>query len=277
MITVEQEYSLKLKFLKYFEIIKIAYFNNTVYIVDVLGIGGLVAVRIWIFTQLYRTAFGSLGVTQLGGLVLTQTIWILAFTQSFHVSNRTRVIMKAIEYEIKSGSIAYSISKPYSYLLFNFFSCLGITGSNILTTVFFGLLSAVILAGFIKISLIGLLAGIFLLFFGVTLNTLAILIIGLSAFWAEDTSAFRWIYDKMLWIFGGIFLPLSLFPDKFRQIVELLPFNQMFYGPARMIVSFDGHLFYKYFAVQLVWVVIFALVAMRIYRTGLKNLSINAG
>src|SRR3989344_7856242 len=166
----------QLKFLKYFEIFKISYRNNITYLGEVLGIGGLVAVRIWFFTHLCRTAFVLSGTTALGGLTLTETIWILALAQAFHVSNRGRVIMKAIEYEVKSGSIAYTISKPYSYLLYNFFTCLGVVGSNLITSVLFGLLAAFFLVGTIQFSLIGLLAGLFLLFFGVTLNILAILI-----------------------------------------------------------------------------------------------------
>jgi hypothetical protein len=75
------------KFLKYFEVFKIAYYNNITYIGDVLGIGGLVGVRIWIFSQLYKTAFTLSGTSVLGGLNLTETIWILALAQSFHVSN----------------------------------------------------------------------------------------------------------------------------------------------------------------------------------------------
>lgn len=269
--------ALQLKFHKYFEIARIASRNNITYFGEVLGIGGLVAVRIWIFFQLYNTAFIISGLSVLGGLNLAETIWILALTQGFHVSNRTRVIMKAIEYEIKSGSVAYTMSKPYSYLLYNFFTCIGVAASNLLTSVLFGLLAAVLLVGTIKISLIGLMAGIFLLFFGVTLNTLAILIIGLSAFWAEDTSAFRWIYDKMLWIFGGIFLPFSVLPDKYRTVIELLPFNQMFYAPARMIVNFDPLVFYKNLAIQLVWIVFLSLLVRWMYKKGVKNLSMNAG
>ena len=121
---------LNLKFNKYFEVAKIAYFNNVTYMGDVLGIGGLVAIRIWIFSQLYQTAFKLSETSVLGGLTLTETIWILALAQSFHVSNRTRVIMKAIEYEIKSGSIAYTISKPYSYLLYNFFTFMALVVFN---------------------------------------------------------------------------------------------------------------------------------------------------
>ena len=106
---------------------------------------------------------------------------------------------------------------------------------------------------------------------------LAVLIIGLSAFWAEDTSAFRWIYDKMLWIFGGIFLPFSILPDKYQSLIQLLPFNQMLYAPARMIVSFNIQEFYKNFVIQIVWIIILSLLVRWMYKKGTKNLSVNAG
>ncbi len=265
------------KFAKYFEIARITYHDSTAYIGDVLGMAGLIVVRVWIFSQLYTLAFRLSGDTVIGGLNVAQTIWILALSQSFHVSNRTRKIMKDIEYEVKNGNIAYSISKPYSYLWFNFSACMGVIGGHLFLTSLFGLIAAAVLVGMVSIQVPAVILGIILLVFGFVLNTLAILIIGLLSFWTEDISAYRWIYDKFLWILGGIFLPSSLFPDQYRRIIELLPFNQMFYAPARMIVEGNTALFLRNFSLQMFWIFIFALILTFIYRKGIKELSINAG
>ncbi len=269
--------NLQKKFRKYFEIARITYHDSTAYIGDVLGMAGLIAVRVLIFSQLYTLAFRLSGETVVGGLTLAQTIWILALTQSFHVSNRTRKIMKDIEYEVKNGNIAYSISKPYSYLWFNFSACMGVIGGHIVLTTLFGLLAAAFLVGVIKLHILAVILGLILLFFGFVMNTLAILIIGLLAFWTEDISAYRWIYDKFLWILGGIFLPSSLFPDQYRKIIELLPFNHMFYAPARMMVDGNTGVFLQNLLLQAFWIGVFALILTWIYRKGIKELSINAG
>jgi ABC-2 type transport system permease protein len=268
---------LQFKFWKYWEITKIAYFDNTAYIGDVLAVSGTVGMRVWIFSQLYANAFRLAGTTELGGLSLAQTLWILALSQGFHVSNRTRRAMKSIEYDIKGGNIVHMIGKPYNYALFNFFSCFGSIFGYLFIAVGIAVAVAIILTGPIKITLLGIAAGLILLFFGFILNSLFALIIGLLAFWTEDISAFRWIYDKLLWVLGGIFLPLSLFPDKIRALIEFLPFNHLFYGPARLIISFDAQLFWKYLLIQIVWVVVLSALIRVIYKRGMKGLSINGG
>jgi ABC-2 type transport system permease protein len=266
-----------LKFNKYFEIAKITYYDSTAYMGDVLGMAGLIAVRIWMFSQLYTLAFKVSNSTEVGGLSLAQTIWILALTQSFHVSNRTRKVMKDIEYEIKNGNIAYSISKPYSYLWFNFSACLGVIGGHIFITTIIALITAALLVGLVKVTVGALIVGSILLVFGFIMNTLAILMIGLLAFWSEDISAYRWIYDKLLWVFGGIFLPVSLFPEKYKTLLEILPFNHMFYMPARIMIEGQTDLFFKYFLIQAFWIIIFGAILSFVYRRGIKQISINAG
>ncbi len=268
---------LSFKLQKYFEIAKITYYDSTAYIGDVLGMAGLIAARVWIFSQLYSLAFHLSNSYTVGGLTLVQTIWILALTQSFHVSNRTRKIMIDIEYEIKNGNIAYSISKPYSYLWFNFSACVGVIGGHIFITTLFASITALVLVGLVKVSLLALILGTILLVFGFVMNTFAILIVGLLSFWSEDISAYRWIYDKLLWVFGGIFLPVSLFPEKFKILVDYLPFNHMFYGPARMMIGGDVTLFVKYLSIQIVWIVVFGAILSFIYNRGIKQISINAG
>ena len=43
------------KFLKYFEIAKVNYFNSSAYLLNLLSRSAIVIIRIWIFTQLYKS------------------------------------------------------------------------------------------------------------------------------------------------------------------------------------------------------------------------------
>ena len=47
--------------------------------------------------------------------------------------------------------------------------------------------------------------------------------IGLGAFWVEDTWAFRFLYTRIVMIFGGMMLPLDILPDAVRQVARALP------------------------------------------------------
>lgn len=277
MIATQQEYSFKLKFLKYFEIVKINYLNNTAYMLDVLGSAGLIMFRVWVFSQLYRVAFASQQASQIGGLTLGQTIWTLALTQSFFVSNRTRILVKQITNEVKNGTIAYTMNRPYNYILFSFFGNFGVLGSRVIISTILSGLVALILVGVINFNIIGLAAGIVLFLFGVCMNTLIALIMGLLAFWTEETSAYRWIYDKFNWLFGGVFIPLTVFPETLKKISEILPFSQMFYHPSLMIVKFNASDFVKFLLIELGWILALSLVANFVYGRGVKNISVNGG
>jgi len=265
-----------LQFQKYWEIIKVNYANSTTYLTNVLARSATVVFRIWIFTQLYKATYAVSGVQSVGGMTVPMVVWTLMFTQGFQIATRPGVI-RIIDEEVKSGSLAYSLNRPYSYLLFHYFSQLGRIGPILIANVFIGYFAALLLIGPIFFTLPGILAGMLLLYFGYTLDYIISFILGLTSFWVEDTSAFNWIYQKGQMIFGGNILPLALFPVQLRTIAELLPFSQLFYGSAQTIVNFNFAVFIKFLSVQLIWVGIMTLFAYWLFNKGAKNVSINGG
>ncbi len=268
--------ALAVSFPKYWEVAKVNYLNSTTYLTNVLARSATVVFRIWIFTQLYRVTYAVSGVFSIGQMTVPMVIWTLMFTQGFQTATRPGVV-RLIDEEVKSGSLAYSLNRPYSYLLFHYFSQLGRILPVLLTNMAIGILAALVLIGPINVTLNGVLAGSLLLFFGYSLDFLISFILGLTAFWVEDTSAFNWIYQKGQMVFGGNILPLALFPAGLRNIAELSPFSQLFYGSAQIIVNFDIETFLKFLTVQLFWIVLFALIAGYLFKKGGKNVSINGG
>lgn len=266
----------KCKFLKYLEIAKINYLNNSAYLVNLISRSGIVIIRIWIFTQLYKVTYSVSGTNIIGDLTLPMVIWSLMLTQSFQIATKP-MVSKLIEEEVKLGTLAYSLNKPYSYLLFNYFGFLGRTFVNNSSNLILGTVAALLLVGPINFSAKSIILGLFLLFFGYTIDFFISFTIGVSAFWIEDISAFMWIYSKGQMVLGGLILPLSLFPDSLRKIAEILPFSQLYYGAARTMVNFDWALFQKFFLVQLAWVVFFGIVSYYIFHKGIKKISINGG
>jgi ABC-2 type transport system permease protein len=66
--------------------------------------------------------------------------------------------------------------------------------------------------------------------------------IGLSAFWLEDCTPLYWIWQKLSFVLGGMFVPLALYPDWLRTLAGWLPFSAMIGGPASMVLHFDAGL-----------------------------------
>jgi ABC-2 type transport system permease protein len=101
--------------------------------------------------------------------------------------------------------------------------------------------------------------------------------IGLSAFVAEDVSAFMWIYQKLAFVFGGMLVPLDFYPGWLQAIARALPFSSITYGPARLFVTPTMELFISVMTMQIVWIVILTLVLTFAYRRGVAYLTVNGG
>lgn len=261
---------------KYIEIAKINSVVTLHHSVNLLGRGMILLIRLWIFTQLYRATYDVQHATEINGLTLAMVIWNLVFVQSFNVASRPAV-SRMIDEEVKTGTLAYSIGRPYIYNLFHYFGFMGRVGPSLVTNVILGSAIGIFMVGPLAISPAGICAGTLLLALGFTLDFLMSLSIGLAAFWMEDTSALMWIFHKGFMVFGGAILPLALFPDKVRLIAESLPFAQLYYGAARILVHYDQALFLRFLQLQIGWIAVFLTVVTFMYRKGVRYVSLNGG
>jgi ABC-2 type transport system permease protein len=274
--TLRTPFSFRKSAEKYIQVLKISLNTRTTYIADFLSRAVLVGFIVWVLTQLYSVTYASKGVSEINGVTLPVAIWTLALVHSFYLSPRPAV-STLVGTEVKAGTLAYSINKPYSYILFHYFTVLGKASLNLFMNVLATTLTAFLLVGPIHISLKAILAGTILLFFGLTMDFLFMFSIGLSSFWLEDPKPFTWIYLRMQLIFGGLIIPLSLFPNGLRKVIELLPFSQNFYGAAHMITAFNTHLFFKFLLVQFFWILCMSQLIRFIFKKAMKNISINGG
>jgi ABC-2 type transport system permease protein len=184
---------------------------------------------------------------------------------------------KQIEDEIKSGQIAYTLGKPYSYIFFNYASFLGKVVNPFITSLAVGSAATLFFIGPIHITPTSLIASLFQAFLGLTIWFGLSLNLGMLSFWIEDTSAFRWILSKSIMILGGMIIPVSLFPDYLKNITKILPFNYMTAAPAQTFVNYSATESLTIILMQLLWISVFLLSAGLLVQRGGKYVSINGG
>jgi ABC-2 type transport system permease protein len=102
-------------------------------------------------------------------------------------------------------------------------------------------------------------------------------LIGLAAFVVEEVAAFNWIYQKLLFILGGMLIPLDFFPGWLRSISQASPFAYTIYGPARLFVDPSLERFMSLLIGQLLWVAFLGITVTALYRRGMRWLAINGG
>lgn len=260
---------------KYLEVFKISVINQLAYIYDVFVGSFFMLVVMYVFVQLWRTTFAVTGQRTIDGFDLGQVLWYLVVTESM-VSSVPRLTRK-LDTEVKSGDVAYSLNKPYNYILFHYAGFLGEW------TVKFGvnfLLGAAIVGSavgplpFLPLAWLGQVLAIL---GGITLFFLNMASLGLLAFWVEDASALYLIYERSLWILGGMLIPLDFFPPAWRAVAEWLPFNHILYGPARTLAHFQPARFWSLLWHQAAWIIFFTVLVSLLYRAGVRRLNVNGG
>lgn len=102
-------------------------------------------------------------------------------------------------------------------------------------------------------------------------------LIGLAAFVSEEVSPYEWIYQKMIFILGGMLIPLDFYPAWLQSIAKALPFAYAMYGPARLFVTPDLGQFSSLVLGQGLWILILGGLLALAYSRGVRRLAINGG
>lgn len=260
---------------KYAEVSKITMSNSLVYFWNFLSKNMFFVFIMFIYLMLWKNIYGQKG-ESLGGLSLNKMIWYLIVTELITLS-RTE-LHNTVNEDVKTGNIAYLLNKPYNYVLYCFSYFIGEIGIKLLTNSLVGLLIGFIYVGslenfnfahlpFILLSIIA----------GCTIHFFIYITLALTSFWFEENSAFFWIYSKLVFTLGGMLMPIELFPNWLQSISKYMPFAYVTYVPAKLAVNFTFESFFSQFLLQLVYLAVFFIIAMALYRKGAKNLNVNGG
>ncbi|MFZ6028377.1 MAG: ABC transporter permease [Chloroflexota bacterium] len=260
--------------MKYVAIFKIQLANRLAYLGDLIAGSLSILIFLWVFIQLWSATYRTMGQESIGGLTLANTLWYLMMTESIQLSKPR--LSKEVSDAVKDGSIAYLLNKPYNFLLYQLSVALADGASRFGFNLLMGGALLVLLVS-APPSPLGWPLVLVAVLFGWVLDFCVQALIGLAAFVMEDVSAFDWIYQKLIFILGGMLIPLDFFPDWLRNLSLALPFAYTMYGPARLFVEPDLGRFATLLAGQLLWVAILGGFLALAYRRGLKWLTVNGG
>ena len=249
--------------------------NQFAYIWDALGRCVFIVLILFIFVQLWSAVYESEGSLEIAGLSLTATIWYFLVAEMIEIGKFRHDVR--ITEEVKDGSIAYTLVRPYHYLAYHFFNGLGETVVKMALVFLMGMPIAYFSVGLPTVNPLHLPAVLLILCGALTLDFIMASSIGLLAFITEDTFSFRLIYQKLIFILGGLLIPLDFLPDWLARIARALPFSQTTYGPAKLFVAFSGPQFRQILAMQLLWIVLLGALLLVQYRWAVRRLSVNGG
>jgi ABC-2 type transport system permease protein len=259
---------------KYWAIFKTQLINSFAYPGDLLSRSVTIIIFMWVFAQLWRVTYQSVGREVISGLTYQETLWYLMLAETIVLSKPR--LSTTIAEAVKDGSVAYLLNKPYNFLLYQI--SIGL-GDSVMQMVFNALTGG---------AIVWLLVGPPPALWGWPLVLVAVIaawlidfciaaIIGLAAFVTEEVSAFEWIYQKIMFILGGLLIPLDFYPDWLRTMALSLPFAYTIYGPARLFVDPSLTRFAMLLVGQVAWLVVLGGLLTFLFRKGVTWLAINGG
>jgi ABC-2 type transport system permease protein len=249
--------------------------SNLAYLGEVATRTLFLAVILFIFLQLWRVTYGETGATTLGGLTLAQMLWYLSMTEAITLSAPR--VAQEVDQDVRTGALAVQLIRPLDYPLARMWTTLGERSVRFGLCTLVGAALALLLVGPIRFTPAGLLLFALTLPLAFVLDFLGNFLIGLAAFWIEDTSGLTLIYSRVTMILGGMLIPLELFPEQSQPLLRALPFASIVYGPARMFVHPDPAFLADLVLRQGGAIGAFALAVLAIYRVALRRIHSNGG
>jgi ABC-2 type transport system permease protein len=201
---------------------------------DLYGRAAFFAVILGVFASLWRAAAeaGMPTATEPRALVwyLAVTEWIVLSTPQIHLD---------IQESIRAGDVVYRLGRPVSYVGAEIAAAFGVLAVRLPLLGLTAFLCAFAFTGWIPPARALAIVVPFGLAAGALLAALHVWI-GLLAFWLHDVAPVYWVCQKLMFILGGLMLPLDVYPGVMQRIAALTPFPTLLAGPASFMLASGG-------------------------------------
>ena len=232
---------------------------------------GFYAVVSSVMAALWRAAAHAHGGAVVG-YTAKQLTWYIACSEACTVALNPRLI-ELIGDDIADGSVAAELLRPASMLGVRVATELGRCLPRLA-----GCLAAGALLSFVTVGRPPDAAGVALalpaVVLAVSCNLVAQHAFAGASFWIRDARSTWFLYHKLVFVLGGMLLPLQVLPAWLRTIAEALPFVAMAYAPARLA---SGHVEPQLLLLQVGWLVVLVALAAAVFRAGERRLQVLGG
>jgi ABC-2 type transport system permease protein len=223
-----------------------------------------------VLSSLWRAAIGAHGAV--AGYHFPAMLWYLTIAEASVISIDPRLI-EHVGSAIGDGSVSVEMLRPISVVGFRLASSFGDSAGRFAV--------AVVAGSAFAWSQVGPPPNVWA--FALALPSAMIaLIANLSAqhtfaamaFWVNDAKAAWFLYQKLVFLIGGMLLPLELLPSGMETAARFLPFWSMSYAPARLA---SGHLDPVLLLGQAAWLVALVAAATYVFGLGQRRLAVAGG
>ena len=263
---------------KYLALFRLGIRRMTEYKVNFFGRFARLPVELLMFYFVWKIIFEASGAAELGGMSFEIFIVYAMMTRFLFISMPNQRITWEIEDAISSGSLSYTLTKPFGfmrYMFFNYSSEFFIYG--IATTALFVIFSAI--TGWYILSS-PLYWALFLVSYilSIMLNFFMYFSIGMITFWTEGIWGVIRTVSILRAFLSGEMLPLTLFPLGFQAVLSYLPFKYLlFTSMFTYLQKYTVQQALLQIGFQAAWIAAFMLLIMMTISKGLKKFNSQGG
>ncbi len=183
-------------------------------------------------------------------------------------------IENLINDDIHSGLLAAFIVKPVSYIRMRLMQ---VTGEKLISVFVMAVFTAIVLtvlhfaAGF-EIIWLCVLLFIPALLLATVLHFLIFLIISSLAFWFTEVSSFFHSIQVIVMVISGGVFPVAVLGKWAAQASQVLPFSYTMNFPITVLTGANSpEQMLSGFGVQIIWIAVLSVLAMALWRAGIKR------
>lgn len=257
---------------KYTAIFKLSFLHSFRNYKALIGLSVFLMTCLIIYAHLWKIAAAKKGVVSFNP---EQLLWYIAFNEWVLISIPDT--QEDMEEDLRSGRLAYLLPRPISYLGATFSEALGTLSVNLLVLGSVTFIFTWWQVGALPFQPVGLLVAIILGFLAGLLAVIFQMLIGLSAFWLQEVSPFFWIWEKLLFVLGGLMLPLTVYPQWMQTLAYYTPFPAILGERSALAIDFNFNAVIALIGSLLGWGMFAVICVLVVYRKGLRILNVEGG
>jgi len=226
-----------------------------------------------IISQLWQTIESERGNNM--PFTIAQVVWYVMITEWIVMSGQRIYLL--FDDDIRTGNIVCFFTRPLSYYMMRHMQGVGASAMNGLIYLGFGVGAAYLLTGYMPEDLYIFPMIVVLGLMGMLLDQIFQSICGMMSLWFQESTPFYLIYQKFLFLMGGLLFPLDIYPEWALNIALHTPFAAMLYKPAKLIYE-PSVADALSIAMELsLWCVAGYITAMLVFHFGQRKLEVNGG
>lgn len=226
---------------------------------------------------LWKAIYNSSG-GEINGMTFNDTFVYLALATSLFGLFQTWTEWD-MSRSVQNGMVVMEFIKPMDYQIYKLSTVVGFVISN-----------------FVSISLPGLILVIFVFNANITIGLnllvfciaiiLAFLIsftldfiIGLISFYTESIWGISTTKEVIVLLLSGAVIPLQFFPEKLRNVVEMLPFQAIYHIPLKILIddSLGGAQYITLVLNQVGWLIVIVFISRVFLKVASRVITVNGG